>query len=80
LPDAEIIKRFKNIVRGLGEYYKLAGKNSQKYLNEGIYIINFSLLHTLAAKHRMKLSKVIKKYELSPPGRALRLCKSLPKK
>jgi hypothetical protein len=79
LPDTEIILRFSNVLKDLVEYYKLV-KNSRKQLHEGIYIINFSLLHTLAAKHRMKLSKVIKKYELSPPGRALRLCKSLPKK
>jgi hypothetical protein len=68
LPDTEIILRFSNVLKDLVEYYKLV-KNSRKQLHEGIYIINFSLLHTLAAKHRMKLSKVIKKYELSPPGR-----------
>jgi hypothetical protein len=63
LPDAEIIQRFINIVRGLVEYYKI-GKNRNKNLNEGIYIIKFSLLHTLAAKHRMKISQVLKKYKI----------------
>ena len=39
------------------------GEN-RKDLNEAVYIIKYSLLHTLAAKHRISLKQVIKKYTL----------------
>jgi 1,2-phenylacetyl-CoA epoxidase PaaB subunit len=35
---------------------------NRRELNEAVYIIKYSLLHTLAAKHRMSLKQVIKKY------------------
>ena len=39
------------------------GEN-RKDLNEAVYIIKYSLLHTIAAKHRMRISQVIKKYTI----------------
>lgn len=60
LSDDEIISRFSNILKNLIEYYKL-GKN-KKNLGECVYIIKYSLLHTIAAKHRMSLNQVLKKY------------------
>lgn len=62
LSDAKIISRFNNIILGLIMYYKM-GEN-RRDLNESIYIIKYSLLHTLAAKHRISLKQVIKKYTL----------------
>lgn len=47
---------------GLINYYKM-GEN-RRDLNEAIYIIKYSLLHTIGAKHRMSLNKVIIKYTL----------------
>jgi hypothetical protein len=65
LPDAEIILRFNNVLKDLIEYYKIVN-NSRKQLHEAVYIIKYSLLHTLAAKHRMSLKKILKKkYSLS---------------
>jgi hypothetical protein len=64
LPDDEIICRFNNILQDLVEYYKIVN-TSRKQLKEAIYIIKYSLLHTIAAKHRMSLMQVINKYTLS---------------
>ncbi len=61
MPDTEIILRFSNLLKDLVEYYKLV-KNSRKQLHEAVYIIKYSFLHTIAAKHRMSLKQVIKKY------------------
>jgi hypothetical protein len=63
LPDAEIIFRFNNVLKNLIEYYKIV--NKRKPLHEAVYIIKYSLLHTIAAKHRMSLMQVINKYTLS---------------
>lgn len=62
LSDGEIIQRFNNIIVGLINYYKM-GENRWD-LNEAIYIIKYSLLHTIGAKHRMSLNQVIKKYTI----------------
>lgn len=61
LSDAEIIRRFSNVLKDLVEYYKIVN-NSQKQLKEAVYIIKYSLLHTIAAKHRVSLMQVINKY------------------
>lgn len=49
------------------------------YLNEAIYILEYSLGHTLAAKHRLTLSKVFKKYgnpfEVAIKGRKVKFDK-----
>jgi hypothetical protein len=60
LPDGEIIHRFNHILTRLKTYYLEVSNRGQ--LNEAGYIIKYSLLHTLAAKHRMSLSKVLVKY------------------
>jgi hypothetical protein len=41
-------------------FFNLAENRSD--LNEMLYIIKYSLIHTLAAKHRLSLAKVIKRY------------------
>ena len=61
LPDAEIICRFNNVLKDLVKYYEIVNKSS-KQLSEAAYIIKYSLLHTIAAKHRMSLTQVINKY------------------
>lgn len=63
LPDAEIILRFNNILKYLMEYYEIVN-NSRKQLHEAVYIIKYSLLHTIAAKHRMSLMQVTHKYTI----------------
>lgn len=68
LSDGEIIHRFNRILTRLKTYYLEFSNRGQ--LHEAGYIIKYSLLHTLAAKHRMTLSKVLAKYVLllCPPG------------
>lgn len=60
LSDGEIIHRFNRILTRLKTYYLEFSNRGQ--LHEAGYIIKYSLLHTLAAKHRMSLSKVLAKY------------------
>lgn len=57
LPDREIIVRYNAIRRGIINYYSIAENRSE--LNETIYIIRSSLIHTLAAKHRLSTTKVM---------------------
>lgn len=60
LSDYEIVQRYNSILRGFMNFYNMA-ENRYK-LNELIYILEYSLAHTIAAKHRLSLSKVFKKY------------------
>jgi hypothetical protein len=60
LSDGEIIHRFNRILTRLKTHYLEFSNRGQ--LHEAGYIIKYSLLHTLAAKHRMSLSKVLAKY------------------
>jgi hypothetical protein len=60
LSDTEIFHKFKGILIYLLNYYKMS--KSKRDLSEAVYIIKYSLLHTIAAKHRMSLNKVLKKY------------------
>jgi hypothetical protein len=60
LSDTEIFHKFKCILIYLLNYYKMS--KSKRGLSEAVYIIKYSLLHTIAAKHRMSLNKVLKKY------------------
>jgi len=60
LPDHEIITRYNHVLRGLMNFYNMAENRSD--LNETIYILEYSLAHTLAAKHRSSTSKIFKKY------------------
>lgn len=61
LPDAEIIRRFNNVLMDLIKYYEIVNV-SRKQLSEAVYIIKYSLLHTIAAKHRVGIMQVINKY------------------
>ncbi len=69
LSDGEIIHRFNDIIVGLINHYKM-GEN-RKDLNEAVYIIKYSLLHTIAAKHRMRISQVIRKYTIDQVNKKL---------
>jgi retron-type reverse transcriptase len=60
LSDYEIVQRFNSIVRGFMNFYNIAEDRTS--LNELIYILEYSLAHTLAAKHRLSISKVFTKY------------------
>lgn len=60
LSDYEIVQRYNSILRGFMNFYNIAEDRSS--LNELIYILEYSLVHTLAAKHRLSLSKVFTKY------------------
>lgn len=46
------------------------GEN-RRDLNEAVYIIKYSLLHTIATKHRMSLSQVIRKYTIDKVNQKL---------
>lgn len=60
LSDYEIIVRFNSILRGFMNFYNIAENRTS--LNELVYILEYSLAHTLAAKHRLSLKKVFNKY------------------
>lgn len=60
LPDHEIINRYNHVVRGIMNFYNMAENRSD--LGETIYILEYSLAHTLAAKHRSSISKIWEKY------------------
>ena len=61
LSDYDIVHRYNSILRGYMNFYNIAENRTS--LNELIYILEYSLAHTLAAKHRLSLSKVFIKYE-----------------
>ena len=46
------------------------GEN-RRDLNEAVYIIKYSLLHTIAAKHRMRINQVIRKYTIDQVNKKL---------
>jgi hypothetical protein len=60
LSDYEIVHRYNSILRGLMNFYNMA--ENRYDLNELVYIIEYSLAHTLAAKHRLSLKQVFTKY------------------
>lgn len=60
LSDGEIKHCFNHTLTRLKAYYLEFSNRGQLY--EAGYIIKYSFLHTLAAKHRMTLSKVLAKY------------------
>jgi hypothetical protein len=59
--ENEIIKRYNFILKGLLNYYKLI--NNKNQLNYIKYICKYSAAHTIAAKYKISISKVFKKYE-----------------
>lgn len=60
LDDYEIVTRYNSIIRGFMNFYNLAENRHE--LVELAYIIEFSLAHTLAAKHRLTVKEVMNKY------------------
>jgi hypothetical protein len=60
LSDYEIVKYYNRLFTKILIFYSMADKSSG--LREIFYILEYSLAHTLAAKHRSSLSKIFKKY------------------
>jgi hypothetical protein len=60
LSDYEIVQRYNSVLRGYMNFYNMAENRSK--LGELIYILEFSLIHTLAAKHRTEIRKIIQRY------------------
>jgi group II intron reverse transcriptase/maturase len=60
LSDYDIIQRYNSILRGFMNFYNMAENRSS--LNELVYILEYSLAHTLGAKHQLSLKQVFKKY------------------
>lgn len=60
LSDYDIVQRYNSILRGVMNFYNMA--ENRYDLNELIYILEYSLAHTLAAKHRLSLKQVFTKY------------------
>lgn len=63
--DAAIIEFYKNKAKGLLEYYK-PGNNLHELKKTLDYHMRYSLLHTLAAKHKKKLHQIIEVYGKTP--------------
>ena len=59
--ENEIIYKYHKLLKGLLNYYKLINKKNQ--LNYIKYICKYSAAHTIAAKYKISISKVFKKYE-----------------
>lgn len=60
LSDYEIVKRYNYVLRGLMTFYNMAENRTR--LGEMLYILEYSLAHTLGAKHRSSLGKIFNKY------------------
>jgi nicotine oxidoreductase len=60
LSDYEIVQRYNSILRGFMNFYNIAEDRTS--LKELIYTLEFSLAHTIAAKHRISIKKVYTKY------------------
>ena len=60
LTDLEIVDKYNAQTRGICNYYSLASNFNK--LDYFVYIMEYSCLKTLARKHQMSISKIIKKY------------------
>ncbi len=60
LTDLEIVDKYNAQTRGICNYYSLASNFNK--LGYFVYIMEYSCLKTLARKHQMSISKIIKKY------------------
>jgi len=60
LSDYDIVKNYNSLLTKIFVFYNMAANRSD--LRELLYILEYSLAHTLAAKHRSTLSKIFKKY------------------
>jgi len=63
--DEDIIKNFSAVTRGMVNYYTVCDSGGQ-LLGRVLYILQYSLIHTLASKHKTSISKIITKYGLYP--------------
>jgi hypothetical protein len=61
-PDQEIIKTYNSEVRGILNFYTMAGNRHK--LGYFCYLMERSCLKTLAAKHKVTCRKIIRKYRL----------------
>ena len=60
LNDAEIVARFNSEIRGMYNYYRIAENVST--LHRYYYMARYSMLKTLAGKHRTNVSEIKRKY------------------
>ena len=60
LTDLEIVDKYNAQTRGICNYYSLASNFNK--LGYFVYIMEYSCLKTLARKHQMSISQIIKKY------------------
>jgi hypothetical protein len=60
LSDYDIVKYYNRLLTKIMIFYNMADNCSG--LRELLYILEYSLAHTLAAKHRSSLAKIFKKY------------------
>jgi len=71
LHDSDIIQRYNSILRGFMNFYNMA--ENRYNLNELVYILEYSLAHTLSAKHHLSLKQVFTKYgkplKVTVPGK-----------
>lgn len=72
LSDYEIVQRYNSVIRGYMNFYNMAENRSK--LGDLIYILEYSLIHTLAAKHRTEVRKIFTKY-----GQPIRVTVNTPK-
>lgn len=61
--DYTIVQRYQSILRGLYNYYCMASNVSWR-MNDLRWILQTSLLKTLASKHRTKISKINRRYRI----------------
>lgn len=64
LEDHQIIEKYNQFMIGFGTYY-IAEINSPSLLGKWHYLIYYSCIKTLAAKHRLSTKSIIKKYGLT---------------
>ena len=66
MSDLEIISTYNSELRGICNYYNLASNYCQ--LRYFAYLMEYSCLKTLAAKHNTKISKIIAKFKVGKGG------------
>jgi hypothetical protein len=60
LTDVEILIKYRSIIMGYKNYYLLADNFSRiEYVT---YLLRFSAIHTLAAKYKQSIAKIMTKY------------------
>ena len=61
--DYQIVTRYQGVFRGLVEYYAMA-HNASKRLNRLRWVLETSLVHTLAGKHRCSAVSLWRKHKV----------------